>query len=91
MEADRAALLGEIVAMLRDVTGEDEQWSRRIDETSRLEDDLRMESVELAELDTLMRNRYGDRVDLRRFLSELDLDALIALRVGDLMALVAQR
>lgn len=91
MEADRAALLGEIVAMLRDVTGEDEQWSRRVDETSRLEDDLRMESVELAELDTLMRNRYGDRVDLRRFLSELDLDALIALRVGDLMALVAQR
>lgn len=91
MEADRAALLDEIVAMLRDVTGEDEQWSRRVDETSRLEDDLRMESVELAELDTLMRNRYGDRVDLRRFLSELDLDALIALRVGDLMALVAQR
>lgn len=90
MEADRS-LLGEIVAMLRDVTGEDEQWSRRIDQTSRLEDDLRMESIELAALDRLMRDRYGERVDLRGFLAGLDLDALIALRVGDLVALVAHR
>jgi acyl carrier protein len=88
VEVDHAALLGEIVAMLRDVTGEDAQWSRRITETSRLEDDLRLESIELAELGTLLRDRYGDRADLCGYLAGLDLDELIALDVGDLVALV---
>lgn len=91
MEADRDTLLGEVVALLREVTGEDASWSSRITETSRLEDDLRLESIELAELDTLLRDRYGNRVDLRGFLAGLDLDALIALSVRDLVTLAMCR
>jgi hypothetical protein len=83
------AVLPEIVAMLREVTGEDEEWSSRITEATRLEDDLRLESIEVAVLDKLMRERYGDGVDLNGYLAGLDLDETIALDVGDLMALVA--
>jgi hypothetical protein len=88
VEAEREAVLGEIAAMLRDVTGEDEQWSSRVTETARLEDDLRLESIEFAALDTLMRARYGDGVDLCGFLAGLDLDEITALSVRDLVALV---
>jgi hypothetical protein len=84
------AVLAEIVAMLREVTGEDEAWAGRITEATRLEDDLRLESIELAALDQRLRDRYGDGVDLAGFLNGLDLDEIIALTVGDLIALVTQ-
>lgn len=74
--------------MLRDVTGEDEAWASRITASSRIEDDLRLESIELAALDQRLRDRYGGRVDLAGFLAGLDLDEIIALTVGDLVALV---
>jgi hypothetical protein len=80
--------LAELVAMLRKVTGEGDAWARRITPASRLEDDLQLESVELVALSELMRRRYGDGVDLIGFLAGLDLDELIALTVGDLVALV---
>lgn len=80
----------DIVAMLRDVTGEDEGWSGRITETTRLEDDLRLESIELVALDERLRARYGDRVDLAGYLAGLDLDEIIALQVGDLVNLAGR-
>jgi acyl carrier protein len=81
-------VLNEIVAMLRDVTGEDEAWSGRITDATPLEDDLRLDSIELAALGERMRDRYGDDVDLVGFLAGLDLDEIIALTVGDLVSLV---
>ena len=84
-------LLREIVAMLREVTGEDEVWASQINTATRLDDDLMLESVELAELDELLRNRYGNGVNLLAFLAERDLDEVIALTVGDLVRWVAER
>lgn len=81
----------EIVTMLRDVTGEDDRWADRITADTRLEDDLWLESVELAALDLRLRQRYGAGVDLLGFLATRDLDEIIALRVGDLANLVADR
>jgi acyl carrier protein len=85
----RGAVLAEIVVMLRDVTDEDEAWSSRITGETRLEDDLRMESIELAALGDRLRDRYGDGVDLGAYLAGLDLDEIIALDVDDVVALVA--
>jgi hypothetical protein len=83
-----AAELPELVGMLREATGESEAWARRITPATRLEDDLRLESVELTALGELIRRRHGDGVDLAGFLAGLDLDELIALSVGDLLAYV---
>lgn len=81
-------LLRELTGMLREVTGEGDEWERRITPATRLEDDLQLESVELAALGELVRQRYGDRADLPAYLAGLDLDQLIALTVADLMAFV---
>jgi acyl carrier protein len=82
-------ILREVVGLLREVTGEDEAWAAGVTVGSRLDDDLRLESIELAELHDRMRQRYGERVDLLGYLAGLDLDEIIALEVADLVCLVA--
>jgi acyl carrier protein len=78
-------LLGELAAMLREVTGADAAWVASVTPDSRLDGDLWLDSVELAALGTLLRERY--RIDLPAYLAGLDLDQLIELRVKDLVAL----
>jgi acyl carrier protein len=79
-------VLAELTALLRDVTGEDAAWAAAITPDSRLEDDLGLESVELAALGAAVHGRYG--VDLPAHVAGLDLDGLIALTVGDIADLV---
>jgi acyl carrier protein len=79
--------LREIAGLLRAVTGEDERWAAAVAPESRLEDDLRLESVEIAALGEALRERWG--VDLPAYLAGLDLDQLIDLTVGDLARLVS--
>jgi acyl carrier protein len=80
--------LREVADLLVAVTGDSGLADRITLETS-VEDDLQLESVELTALGELMRQRFGRGVDLSAYLESLDLDQLIALRVGDLVELVA--
>jgi acyl carrier protein len=82
-------LLAEMVALLRKVTGEDPRWADEITLATRLEADLFLDSLELTALSDLARDTYGDEVDLAAFVSGLDLDQIIGLTVGDLVARVA--
>lgn len=80
----RTELFAEIAGIIRDVTGEDDEWAARIAPDSALEGDLGLESVELVALGARLR----ERVDLLTFLGGLDIDELIDLTVGDLVAYV---
>jgi acyl carrier protein len=82
-------LLAEMVALLRKVTGEDPRWAAEITPATRLEADLFLDSLEVTALCDLARDSYGDEVDLAAFVSGLDLDQIIGLTVGDLVAQVA--
>lgn len=82
------ALVRELAGLLRAVTGEDEAWAGAITAASRLEDDLGLESGELAAWGDAVRDRYG--VDLVGYVAGLDLDQIIALTVGDVATLVAR-
>ncbi len=59
--------------------------------SSRLEGDLRLDSLEFAIFGELLRTRFGDAVDLGTFLSDLDIDAVIGLTVTDVAVYVEQR
>jgi acyl carrier protein len=83
-------LLGEITAMLVDITGEDEQWAAAVTADTRLEGDLRLESIEVLALAERLRARFGDRVDLGALYADLDIDGLIALTVGQVVEHVAR-
>lgn len=90
-ELAQQRVLAELTGMLLDVTGEDERWAARVTPASRLEGDLGIESVELAALGALLRDSYGAWVDLAAFVADLDIDQIIGLTVGDLVAYVAGR
>jgi acyl carrier protein len=82
----REQLLAEMVALLRKVTGEEPRWADEITSATRLETDLYLDSLELAALCDLAQDTYGAGVDLAAFVSGLDLDQIIGLTVGDLVA-----
>jgi acyl carrier protein len=84
-------MLTEIATLLRDITGEDEQWLAGIGSDSRLDGDLLLESIELAALGQRLRERHGDRVDLAGFIADLEIDEIIELTVGDVAGYVATR
>lgn len=82
----RELLLAEMIALLRTVTGEDPRWGDEITAATRLEKDLYLDSLEMAALSDLAQDLYD--VDLAAFVSGLDLDEIIGLTVGDLVAQV---
>jgi acyl carrier protein len=88
-ERSLADILAGIITMLRQVTGEDARWAGDITPASRIEADLRIDSLELAALGDLLQETYGDVVDLPGYLAGLDIGQIVALSVGDLAAYVA--
>ncbi len=82
---DRQPFL-ELVSILTAVSGEDPAWAIGITPDSRLESDLRMDSMELAALDDALRARYGAHIDLEAFIAKLEMDELIDLKVADVLA-----
>jgi acyl carrier protein len=82
----REQLLAEMIALLRTVTGEDRRWADAITAATRLEADLYLDSLEMAALCDLARDSY--HIDLAAFVARLDIDQIIGLTVGDLVAAV---
>ena len=87
--ADERELVARIAALLRDVAGEDEQWLAGIGPHTRLDGDLLLESMELAELGDALAGQYGEHVDLVGYVAALTIDEIIALTVADVAAYVA--
>ena len=82
-------LVGEIASLLREVAGEDAEWSAGLRPETRLDGDLLVDSLELAALSDRLRRRYGDEVDLAGFVAGLDIDQIIALSLADVAGFVA--
>ena len=77
--------LADLAGMLARAAGESAQWAAGITADTLLEGDLGIDSLELAELDVLVRARYGSGVNLVAFLGSLDLDQIITLTAGGLV------
>ena len=77
--------LAALAGLLAAAAGEDAAWAARITPDTRLEADLGIDSVEFAELDLALREQCGG-VDLAAFLATLDIDEIIGLTVGALLA-----
>ena len=74
----------ELLALLAEAAGAPPGWTDRVSPGSRLDADLLLDETELALLDRLLRERFGEPADLAAMRAGLDLDALEALTVGDL-------
>jgi len=75
--------LADLVGALAAATGDDSLLSAGIGMTTTLEGDLCLDSLDLAALGAVLRDRYGTTLDLVGYVAGLDIDEIIGLTVGD--------
>jgi len=78
-----------VAALICEATGDTADRATEITADTLLEADLGIDSLAVAELNVLLRDRFGSGIDLVAFLGTLDIDQIINLTVGDLVAHLA--
>ena len=78
----------DMAGALAAATGDESLLSIGINAATRLEGDLFLDSLDLAALGALLRDRYGTAVDLVGYVAGLDIDQIIGLTVADVAAYV---
>ena len=73
----------DMAAALAAATADESLLHAGISAATRLESDLRLDSLDLAAFGALLRDRYGTAVDLVGYVAGLDIDEIIELTVGD--------
>ena len=78
----------DMVEALAAATGDESLLSSGINAATRLESDLCLDSVDLAALSAVLRDRYGTAVDLTGYVTGLDIDQIIGLTVAEVAGYV---
>jgi acyl carrier protein len=88
---DTSQLLDHLRADLAEVMGDDVLLAVDITPDTRFDDDLALESIEFVALGEILRERYGERVDFPGFIAGMELDEIMSLTVGRLLAYISDR
>jgi acyl carrier protein len=83
-----SSVLDEIVGILAEVLGEDFLLDSEITPDTSFSDDLALESIEFVALSEKLQEHYGERVNLVAFISDMDIDAMMAITVGQLVGYI---
>jgi acyl carrier protein len=82
-------VLADLTRMLGEVIGEDElEVMDEITLETSFNEDLELESIEFVALAELLMEHYGERVDFVAWIAELELEQIIEMRVGQLVAFI---
>lgn len=82
------AVLATLVALITEVIGEEYASGLEIGMDTTFQEDLELESIEFTALAEQLMTTYGDRVDFMSWLADMDVDAIIAMTVGELVAFI---
>jgi acyl carrier protein len=83
-------ILQQVVAAIREAIAEDWVQDFEIDADTSLNSDLEIESIEFVSIADTLQKMFGAQVNVIGWLSQQDINTLIALTVGDLVNLVEQ-
>ncbi|MET9609713.1 acyl carrier protein [Streptomyces sp. NPDC006512] len=83
-------ILAEITGMLVRIVGDEFLLADEVTMKTTFNEDLALESIEFVALAELLHERYGSRVDLMGFLAEKDMEAILAMSVGELVDHIAR-
>ena len=78
-------VLQTVATLIRQVIGEDWVAEVEIGMDTSFSEDLELESIEFVALAEQLQQAYGERVDFVGWLSGMELDRIIGLRVGQLV------
>ena len=84
-------ILTTIGGFIREVIGEEWVDDVAIDLETSFSDDLELESIEFVALAEKMQERFGKQVDFVEWLGTMELGAIIALSVGDVVRFVESK
>ncbi|MGW7005093.1 phosphopantetheine-binding protein [Streptomyces sp. NPDC054933] len=84
-------VLGEITGMLAALLDGYDLAPGEITMESRFTDDLELESIDLVTLAEQLQERWGEQVNFAEFIADMELDEIIRLTVGRLVAYVVDR
>jgi len=84
MSADQAKILADISEMLHAIL-DDDGTDLQITMDTTFHEELEMESIDLVALAGRLQARYGNSVNFAQFIAALSLDAIIELKVGQLV------
>ncbi|MFD9482546.1 acyl carrier protein [Streptomyces sp. NPDC059991] len=87
---DEEQVLAEIAGLIVEVLGDYAPDPADIRPDTLFGDDLELESIDLVMLSGHLEERYGERVNFAEFVAGLEIDAIIALTVGQLVAHVVR-
>lgn len=90
LSAAEDAALATTVALLRDLTA-DYDISIPHDPHVELQGMLGLDSIDVTQLSSDLRSHYGPAVNLSEYCSQLDLDAIYRLTLGDIARYVASK
>jgi acyl carrier protein len=83
-----SSVLDEIVELLAEVLGEEFVADVQVDLETSFSDDLALESIEFVELSEKLQERYGEQVNLAAFITDMDIDEIMAMTVGQLVGYI---
>lgn len=87
-EATEASVLATVTSLLSDVIGEEYALGLEITLDTTFGEDLELESIEFVTLADRLTATYGDQVDFVGFLSGKDVDQVISMTVGEVVAFI---
>jgi acyl carrier protein len=82
------AILAELTEILVEVIGTDFLLTSNVNMETSFNKDIALESIQFVLLAEELRTHYGDDVDFVGWLAGMDLDAIVALRVGQLVEFI---
>ena len=85
---DGAGILALLDRLIREVVGEDYDLGIDLEPDVSFSDDLELESLEFVQIGEKLQEIYGERVDFVAWFSDLDVDEIIDLTVGDLVEFI---
>jgi len=83
--ADREAVLADVRSMIAEVIGEEYVSEADINLDTAFYADLEIESIEFIALGEALQARYGDHIDFPAWIATMEVDDIIAMRVGQLV------
>lgn len=81
-------ILDTVARLIREVIGEDWDLDQPITAETSFAEDLELESIEFVSLAEKLQQEFGGRVDFVPWLSNKELDEIIKLNVGDVVAYI---
>ena len=85
---DTENTLHTVAQLIREVIGEDWVEDEEIGMDTSFSEDLELESIEFVALAEKIQHHYGSHINFVSWLSEMELDRIIALRVGNLVEFI---